>query len=340
MDDFDLDTLDLDDILADVEAEIAALDAEDPYDRHDRLRLAHDEAHEVFVAAENALSEYVYSLAETVTGYRFNGWRGFITSWPEDIPGRDYDMDGVRKVRTSGRDCRTVLPLVESVADRAETLWSLVDNYFRTSEAVTEAARVYREAKTSVPPKEGCYVSFRTKQGNNSVSGYGTVKSFAATSMIVEIDHAASYGLGDRATARISLHNMEKGVWSGGREVRVEWGPKGNAERAERARLAMEERNRQWSIRNAAQQRMHEAVRAYEAAKQADDNRAAKVANIPSLSRAEAERLVLMKYAAEVAVMEQVEADKRYAALGDYERPAVLDNPPSRVWQDYVEEEQ
>lgn len=338
MDDFDLDTLDLDDILADVEAEIAALDAEDPYDRHDRLRLAWQEASDNQSTASHALDEVTYALAEQC-GHRYGGWRQFIVGMPEDIHERDYDMDGIRKLIQTGRIPREHAVLHDLVTpEQATALWDALDNYWRTRTANEDAHKAYQAAAAGLAPKEGCYVSFKTKRGNSCVNGHGTVKSFSANSMIVEIDRENSYDM-NGATARIPLDSMDKGIWYGGREVRVQWGPVGNAARAERARLAREQREREWKIRNAAQARMQQAIRVYEDAKRIDDDRAHQIRLIPDRSRTQAIEVLIAKYASELADLTGQFTDEAYLALGDYERPEVLDSPPSRRWEDYVEEE-
>lgn len=338
MDNFDLDTLDLDDLFADVEQEIAAIDNESDFDRFDRLRVEYEQA----VAEIQSLSAEADRIAASVTTVNYRPHDHLITAWPEYVSRYDHDLDGAVKIaqRESLFDAVTWSPdySVEQVRRVCESVERLARA--QTARESAEEAYTTLRSQLSTRPEIGSYVSFRTKKGNDSVYACGTVDKYTKDCVIIRIDKHNSYLPYEQDTARIVVDRMTYGVWSGGRAVSLEWGPKGNLQRAEREAAKRAEQERQYEIADRAQQRMNAAWREYREAEARDTHRTNEIANIPALSLQAAQEQVLSKYAAEVEALRQYEADWRYAALGDYERPAILDKQPSSNWRDYVEEEE
>lgn len=340
--DFDIDAL-----LDDIAAEVSDLASENPYDRHDRLRQELEDAEQRTRDAETAMCRIEESVSNAVgetSGYYF-----YRQTVRPDAAGstmsyyinREWALDRARE----GQDVFT---------DRVthDQVRRLLDGYEavkRAERAAAEARDAYQAAQRDLDlaPVEGCYVRFHDpvygQYGDvyDSTTGYGVITKITAASFIVEIDHAASdRRMRDKTTARIATKNAFDNVYSRGRDMQLLWGPTGNARRAERARLDAIKQAEEDRKRREAQERMHAATSAYDAAKRADDERTREVRSAPERAAVEATRRILAKYADEVLAETESALAEILAAMPTYTRPAILDAPPpSRTWSDYLETE-
>jgi hypothetical protein len=236
--------------------------------------------------------------------------------------------------------------ITESHVDLLITAWNDVQ---RAEDEYADAERTYREVYDEVQDTkaftEGCYVRFEGANFDSwgyctsTFRGYGVITKITASGYIVQIDqHASHHRFGGKETLRIKYDNATDSAESKGRGLSIEWGPTGNAQRAERERLAALEREAEARRNQQAYERCQAACAAYDAAKRADNEHQHAVATAPERAAVEATRRILAKYADEV----QAEADAVLAVLLSeipaYERPEILDNPPSREWSDYLEE--
>lgn len=338
--DFDLDAL-----LDDIAAEVTDLASENPYDRYDRLRQDYEDALQRVRDAEAEMLQIEESIGNALGhGGAYYLYRNTVRN---DVRGgaMSYyiNRDWALPRAAQGRDI-----FVESVTD--EHIRRLLDGYEKCQRAtaVMEEARVASQnAWSGLAPIEGCYVKFLDpvydgQYGGvrDSIVGYGVITKITAASYMVQIDHAASdRRMGDKATARIATKTAFDSVYSRGRAMQLEWGPTGNARRAERARLAAIKQAEEQRRRNEAQGRMHAAVTAYDAAKRADDEHNHNLATAPERAAVEATRRILAKYADEVLAETESALAEILAAMPEYTRPSILDTPPSRTWSDYLETE-
>lgn len=339
--DFDLDAL-----LDDIAAEVTDLASEDPYDKHDRLRQAYEDARVAVDDADRAMTQAETSISESLN----LGWYGYMYRYMvrEDARAGEaqhrINRDWALTRALNGQDIfHDKVP--------ADAISRLMENYEmlrRAGAAAREAQAAFESARVDLDPIEGCYVKFSdpvydSQYGGvrDSITGYGVVTKITAASYIVEIDHKTSdRRMGDKATARIATKNAFDNVYSRGRDLSLMWGPRGNALRAERARLnAIKQAEEQRRCRE-AQERMYAATAAYDAAKRADEERMREVRSAPERAAVEATRRILARFADEVLAETESVLAEILAAMPTYTRPAILDAPPpSRTWSDYLEDE-
>ena len=341
--DFDLDAL-----LDDIAAEVTDLASENPYDRHDRLRQEFEDAEERARDAEIAMSRIEESVGEA-SGYGSGGYYMYRSLVSDEARGNTASYN-VNRMWALDRALQGQDVFIESVTD--DQVRRLLDGYEslkRAERAMTEARDAYQAAckDLDLAPIEGCYVRFcdpmydQWGSVSNYTTGYGVITKITAASYIVAIDHAMSdRRMGDKSTARIATKNAFDNVYSRGRNMELLWGPTGNARRAERARLNAIKQAEEDRKRREAQERMWAATSAYDAAKQADDERTREIRSAPERAAVEATRRILAKYADEVLAETDSALAEILAAMPTYTRPAILDAPPpSRTWSDYLETE-
>ena len=333
----DLD-FDLDDLLDSIDDDIAALDSENEHARLDRLHVAFDEASQRYSEASAAFDS-AGRLARRQAGIssEYRWLRAIVTQWPNnDDPWSPDEQTLDRYIKCGLEDDIVWAPGIDR--DAVQQVLSAASALVRAMEARDEAQRVFNDAATSCPPIEGCYVAFKTRTSQSNWDSFkGVVTGITAGNYIVALDNDP---YSDAQTARIKIATARHSVWTrGGRELRVLWGPVGNAQRAERDRLARIAAEEQRRKEEAARERCRTVMAIYDQARHAEDEHTFALQRAPQHAATEAAQQVLAKYAAEVeALASSLLADKM-EALSHYERPEVLDNPPSRDWRDYLDAE-
>lgn len=349
MDDFDLDSLDLNDLLADVEQELDDLTHESPWDRHDRLRITHMDAQDALDAAEAALTQALDGPASRLGWSRYNGdrWTALVAVWPDYVDGYRLGRVAIDTMRKRG-DGPT---WVEGVTpEEAERILALHARVLRAVKERDEAHAAWQAARADIEilsMPEGSYVSFetvtsRTQWGDvsNYEAGFGVVSKWTADTLIVTIAPESSWYYSERKTARIKIKNMQQPLRMGGRNLKFLWGPTGNEFRKARAEAERIRKEKAAVAEAEARSKCYAATQAYDAAKAEDEDRARAVQAIPSQARMMAESILLAKYAEEFARLVAVSEQQITEALPEYERPAILDNPPSRNYRDYLPEDE
>lgn len=324
--DFDIDAL-----LDDIASEVSSIASEDTLDRHDRLRQVMLDHDEVVSQLENEMCR-----AESAAGISRNWWGQLLVgpasnSWLD----RDHAMPAVLSGEYGWSH-----EVTQELRDRLTSTYEALQ---RAQRELSEAKAAYKEIRVEANQalREGCYVEFATRFGNQAAGGKGEITKITASSYVVTLDHtASSWKYQDRETVRIDISTAQRGVWSSGRSLTILWGPKGNTKRREDALIEARKREEQRQREQAAMERRNTAVTAYDEAKRLDDERTHTVSTAPDRAAMTAAQRILARYAAEV----QAEADallaETLAALPAYERPSILDAPPpSRDWTDYLEDE-
>ena len=313
-------SIELDDLFGALEDEVEALDAESNFDRHDRTRavfLAAAEAHRLVDASVSRYDNNLVNLVE----------------WPGDRPTQWYS---VRPMVEDLWRAGTLRFVADADPDTCAGLVAALRTYAPVKVAMADARAEYTAALKTLDLAhgftEGAYVSFETRVSDTEEAcGQGVIESVTATAYMVRIDHRnSSYRYRDRARAKIPIEDAMDGTRHGGRDLKLLWGPTGDAAR----KAAQDDRDAAKRVNEVRMQAAFAAKHidetAYEAALEV---RRAHIDGRGAVERNAREAAIVMLTAAYAKQFEALIAAATLALeseLAGYEEPEILSGPDPR----------
>ena len=310
-------SIELDDLFGALEDEVDALDAETPLDRHDRTRaarLAASTAHQAanVKAADLFDSHSIVWAADGVPMYASEARRAV----------REWHAAGTLRF-TDSADASATAAYVGALDAEAAAAAAYAD-----ANAEYTAALAALDLENGFP--EGVYVSFQTRNGRNNEQGFGVIESVSATAYKIRIDRRNIRPYYESQTfAKVSIKGAMNSR-NGGRELRLLWGPTGDAAR----KTAQDERDAAKRIQDVRMQAAFAAKRideaAYEAALVASSTHRTARFNIESNAREAAIVMLTAAYAKQFDALIRAATLALESELAGYEDPEILSSPDPR----------